>query len=285
MPKTETPKLSVTSAVLVDLSTPDLPTTAIAGWKPSKKQLRDMGYGSLPTLSKGKSYIVGADYLEWQQMKCASANLYIVDDADALFSIPEKCFERQVQAYHPGRAQIFRSGFSAVVGTQEESPDQTLSKTIPHDGEPIAVAEDEDSAEAYVDAETTITRNINRAFDLLGWAPATSCVCGVSYSNNCAHYLCNALIRAGFSPPNEGSNKKCPRGRLIRAMDVLKWCQAHKKDFSSNHDSLPSGTWIVFQQRSGGVQHVCMHKESPNKYRRAGTGDYENWPTQWHYRF
>lgn len=271
--------------MLIDSLSTNLPITAIAGWKPSKKQLDEIGYASLPTLPTGKSYLIGADYLEWLHTKCESANLYIVDDADVLFPVEEKCFEQQVQVYRPDRAQIFQSGFSAVVSNQEPSPDQTVSKSISPDDKSITLSEEDVSEEAYIDGEITIDGNINRAFDLLGWNPATRCVCGVSYSNNCAHYLCNALIRAGFPAPSGGSNKKCPKGRLIRATDVYKWCQKHKREFISGHNNLRYGTWVVFQQRSGGVQHVCIHKEYSDTWDRAGTGDYPDWPTQWHYRF
>lgn len=270
---------------LIDPLSTDFPITAIAGWKPSKKQLDEIGYPSLPNLPKGKHYLIGADYLEWEHTKCASANLYIVDEAELLFDVPEKCFEKQVQAYRPERAQIFQSGFSAVISDQKPSPDQTVPKSMSPEDESMEASEEDVSGEVYVDGEIRISGNINRAFDLLGWNPATRCVCGVSESNNCAHYLCNALIRAGFPAPTGGSNKKCRRGRLIRALDVLQWLKTHKKAFSSGHNSLSSGTWIVFQQRSGGVQHVCIHKERSSDYSRAGTGDYPDWPTQWHYRF
>lgn len=272
---------------LADPHAGDYPITCIAGWKPSKKQLGEIGYPSLPSLPPGRSYLIGADLLEWNQAKCASSNLYVVDDTDYLFEIPEKCFEQQVAAYRPDRAQIFLSGFSAVVIQQEPSPDQIVSKHPISRGEPASRDDDEEiiSAEVYLGGEKMRAGDINRAFDLLGWNPATPCVCGVAYPNNCAHYLCNALIRAGFSAPSGGSNEKCRSGRLIRALDVLEWCKVNKKEFSSGHNNLSSGTWIVFQQRSGGVQHVCIHKERASDYSRAGTGDYPDWPTQWHYRF
>ena len=262
----------------------EMPITAIAGWKPSKEQLVDIGYPSLPDLPAGRIYLIGADYLEWKNTKCSSANLYIVDDSDLLFSTSETCFEKKIHVYHPGRAQIFHSGFNAVVSDQEPSPDQLVAKESSLVGEPDDLSEDEVLAEAYADSEISISGNINRAFDLLGWNPVTRCVCGIDYGNNCAHYLCNALIRAGFPAPSGGSNEKCPRGRLIRAMDVLKWCQQNKKAFSSGHRNVSSGTWIVYQ-KTRGPQHVCMHKEYSDKYERAGTGDFADWPTQWHYRF
>ncbi len=275
--------LSPTISLLDSLAT-DYPITAIAGWMPSKKQLIEIGYPTLPNLPKGMSYLIGADFLEWQNTKCASANLYIVADADFMFEVPEKCFDHQIQAYRPDRAQIFHSGFSAVSSDQEPSPDQTVAKLISA-AESLETGEEDETAEVYADGEFKISGNINRAFDLLGWNPATPCVCGKPENNNCAHYLCNALIRAGFPAPSGGSNKKCSHGRLIRALDVLEWCKKHKKAFSTGHNNLSSGTWIVFQQRSGGVQHVCIHKERSSDYSRAGTGDYPDWPTQWHYRF
>ena len=269
---------------VLDLPVDEISTTSIAGWKPSKGQLQEIGYPSLPDLPRGKSYLIGADLLEWQNAKCASSNLYIVNDDDLLFELSEKCFDQQVAAYRPDSAQIFLSGFGAVVNQQEPAPDQTVpKKTVGSDDS--AADTEAVSREVYANEEKPLSGNINRAFDLLGWNPATPCVCGHAYPNNCAHYLSNALIRAGFSEPSGGSNQKCSRGRLIRALDVLEWCKRNNSGFSSGHNNLSSGTWIVFQQRSGGVQHVCIHKERSDSYSRAGTGDYPDWPTQWHYRF
>lgn len=261
----------------------DYPVTCIVGWKPSRDQLIQAGHPSLPTLPPGKSFLLGCDLLEWRHLKCKANNLYIVTDNDFLFEIPERCFDQQVAAYRPDSAQIFLSGFCMVMGQQEPPPDQTVLKTFKSQ-----VLERDDHTvlnDAYGGGENMLAGDINRAFDLLGWNPATPCVCGIAYPNNCAHYLSNALIRAGFPEPSGGSNQKCPRGRLIRALDVLEWCKANKLEFSSDHNSLSYGTWIVFQQRSGGVQHVCIHKERAADYSRAGTGDYPDWPTQWHYRF
>lgn len=273
--------------LLADDSASDYPVTCIAGWKPSKDELKDMGYPSLPGLPPGKSYLIGADLLEWQHSKCASQGLYIVGDADKLFDLPEKCFEKPVAAYRPDGAQIYMAGFAAVVNQQQPSPDQTVVRSS---NSVVAPDRHEDkeslSLSVYLGGEKMRAGDINRAFDLLGWQNSVSpCVCGHAYPNNCAHYLSNALIRAGFSEPSGGSNEKCSRGRLIRALDVLEWCKVNKREFSSDHNSISSGTWIVFQQRSGGVQHVCIHKERAGDYSRAGTGDYPDWPTQWHYRF
>lgn len=112
----------------------------------------------------------------------------------------------------------------------------------------------------------------------------TSCVCGTSYANNCAHFLSNACVLTGNLPkPFPGGAAKCPSGRLIRAKEMLDWFRSFSTAFAADHRKLTSGYWFVYQEDSSGQGHVCFHHEDPVKYAWKGTNDYDLWPVQWHY--
>jgi len=108
------------------------------------------------------------------------------------------------------------------------------------------------------------------------------CECGTQYDNNCAHYLTDAMVRAGLPTPFPAGYAKCPQGRLIRAKEALAWFRSFSTGFTQDHASLNSGYWFVYQE-SGGQGHVCIHGESSDKYWWVGTGDYSNWPVTWHF--
>ena len=107
-----------------------------------------------------------------------------------------------------------------------------------------------------------------------------SCTCGTRYDNNCAHFLTNAFALAGATFP--AGTAKCPAGRMIRAKEVLAWWKTFATGFQNNHAGISSGYWMVYQE-SGGQGHVCLHLEETYKYYWKGTGDYPDWPVQWHY--
>lgn len=110
------------------------------------------------------------------------------------------------------------------------------------------------------------------------------CECGKRYDNNCAHYLSNAFIKAGFSMPD---GEKCGKGRLIRAKEMLTWFQSMKKDFHEGHPQK-AGYYAVYQEE-GGQGHVCIHREYSSGGRWGfdvkGTGDFSAWGVNWHYRW
>jgi hypothetical protein len=108
------------------------------------------------------------------------------------------------------------------------------------------------------------------------------CECGVTYDNNCAHFLTDAMVRAGLPSAFPVASEKCSAGRLIRAKECLAWFRDISTGFAANHDSLSSGYWFVYQE-SGGQGHVCIHLEGGDKYSWKGTTDLPNWPVQWHY--
>lgn len=124
-----------------------------------------------------------------------------------------------------------------------------------------------------------------------------SCSCGDDLGNNCAHYLSDAFIRAGYSELDGGKGglyrrKKgrtvCKHGRPVRARELEKWFAAKAKERTKKNDHSKPGFWAVWQ--GGGSYwggHVAVHehkgKGAGHEYR--GTGDYPEWPTQNHYRW
>lgn len=111
------------------------------------------------------------------------------------------------------------------------------------------------------------------------------CECGVAYQNNCAHFLSDAMIRAGLPSSFPNAAAKCSAGRLIRAKELLDWFQAISTDFKQTHNGVTKGYWFIYQEDPSHQGHVCIHLESTAQYSYKGTGDFPSWPVQWHYYY
>lgn len=108
-----------------------------------------------------------------------------------------------------------------------------------------------------------------------------SCKGGDSYDNNCAHYLSDAFLRAGFTDlavPAPCIKARCgtTSKRAIRARDIWCWFQQKQTDF---RDKLPSkeGFWAVFQLNEAeywGGHVVIIDTDNNIAY---GTGHYPQW--------
>jgi hypothetical protein len=108
-----------------------------------------------------------------------------------------------------------------------------------------------------------------------------SCQGGDAYANNCAHYLSDAFLRAGFIDllaPNPYINARCGTAarRPIRARDMWAWFQS-KAVATSRSLTAGTGWWAVFQLDEsvywGG--HVAVWDSDANVY--YGTGWYSGW--------
>ena len=116
-----------------------------------------------------------------------------------------------------------------------------------------------------------------------------SCVCSKSYSENCAHYISNALILAGCREIDGGIGDDqrivngfcvCPCGRLIRAKELHGW---FGRKFTC-HSSPRDGINLVYQESSGGKGHVLLKICKGGKLMGfKGTTDHPDWPTQEYY--
>ncbi|MFN0193791.1 MAG: hypothetical protein ACKVP5_17765 [Aestuariivirga sp.] len=112
---------------------------------------------------------------------------------------------------------------------------------------------------------------------------AGSCAGGDSYNNNCAHYLSDAFIRAGYTelnPPNDciDSDGRCGTSakRPIRARNM--WCW-FKEMATKSATTLPKndGFWAVFQLDETaywGGHVVIIDTDNNVSY---GTGNYPDW--------
>jgi hypothetical protein len=110
---------------------------------------------------------------------------------------------------------------------------------------------------------------------------ANSCQGGDAYDNNCAHFLSDAFIRAGFSElrnANQCINARCETSanRPIRARDMWCWFQS-KATQAGRTVTRNTGIWAVFQvhetQYWGG--HVVIIDSGSWKF--YGTGWYGQW--------
>jgi hypothetical protein len=108
-----------------------------------------------------------------------------------------------------------------------------------------------------------------------------SCAGQDSYANNCAHFLSDAFIRAGYTelnPPAACINARCetPAKRPVRARDMWCWFQS-KATKTSTQLTKNTGWWAAFQLNEtvywGG--HVALFDSNNWKY--YGTGWYEDW--------
>jgi hypothetical protein len=108
-----------------------------------------------------------------------------------------------------------------------------------------------------------------------------SCLGGDSYANNCAHFLSDAFIRAGYSElavANPHINARCGTSarRPIRARDMWHWFQS--RAVRTSHTPTPNtGWWAVFQLDEavywGG--HVLLLDTDTWEY--CGTGYHGSW--------
>ncbi|MEW8351122.1 MAG: hypothetical protein AB2687_22680 [Candidatus Thiodiazotropha taylori] len=283
MPKiTKTDLEKLTSAILSEGAfgeDPNVETpTQIWGWRPKDKEVFDSL--NLPPTPEGHSWVIGALSHEWLHGECESTQVYLVPDDLYIKPTGHDCYNRKVEAFAVDERIVQRvSGYQALV---ERTGGDDIERAEHEKGsEHLAASDQPSTLPLEGDLESILSGSLSRAFSLY----TNSCTCGRRYSDNCAHFLSNALIRAGYTM---GSGAKCSHGRLIRAKELLRWAQSRPgRTYRNNHNNptITSGYWVVYQERSDGQGHVCLHQEKPRTYSWRGTGDYDSWPVQWHYKF
>lgn len=109
------------------------------------------------------------------------------------------------------------------------------------------------------------------------------CTCKHSYENNCAHFLSNAFILAGYQEllTSPLITARCAHKRPIRALDMLKWFQSRQTGFRGSRIQQNTGIWATYQEKPGWQHVVVIHTD---RWLYYGTNDYWDWPTQWNYR-
>ena len=122
---------------------------------------------------------------------------------------------------------------------------------------------------------------------------SSSCVCGYSYDGaNAAHYLSNALIKAGFSELDLGVGADmrkvnswidgiivCRSGRPIQAMQLRDW-------FAKNwnkHSTPPRDGLVLVYNEKGGYHGVVLKKYEHGKCTGHQGTDHADWPIQEYY--
>ncbi len=243
----------------------------IIGWVPKDhEELRSLGVPNAPT---GFVHVIGAEALEWPIKECASSHIYLVDERNLIGDVTGKCFGRPLQLWRrTPDVRLWLAGYASLRDQQHEE-----QSGLPGDGGARPSQEDDHPIEGVLDVHPLTS--LSAAYD----AYVDSCDCGDRFSDNCAHFVSNALIRAGYTL---GGGTKCRCGRLIRAKELLAWVRSRPgRRFSQNHQGLSSGVWIVYQERDDGQGHILFHKEASGRHSWKGTGDYPDWPVQWHYSF
>lgn len=129
----------------------------------------------------------------------------------------------------------------------------------------------------------SLQRLVNEEKSIRGAAMkyTNSCSGNDTYSNNCAHFLSDAFIRAGYSellPNNDCVNARCgtTAKRVIRARDM--WCWF--KEMALEEQSIipkNEGFWAIFQLDEAAYWggHVLILDTDNNSY--YGTGYYPDW--------
>ncbi|MCG5217498.1 hypothetical protein [Streptosporangium sp. KLBMP 9127] len=108
-----------------------------------------------------------------------------------------------------------------------------------------------------------------------------SCSAGDAFANNCAHFLSDAFIRAGYTelrPPNPHIHARCytPAKRPIRARNMWSWFKS-KAERTSRDPQPDTGWWAVFQLKESvywGGHVALLDSDTWNYY---GTGWYPDW--------
>jgi hypothetical protein len=211
----------------------------------------------------------------------------IHDDAEA----GRLSTEMNARAFTVGRDIYFAPG---EYQPQSQDGRRLLAHELTHVVQQAAVSPAERSIGAQISrgqAGAIVQRDLATAFSNY----RGSCDCGENLGNNCAHYLSDALIRAGYSDLDGGTGALyrrrngrivCKSGRPVRAAELRDWFAAQATDTHEGEPTDDSRYWSVYQRRhTDGQGHVVIHHHSGagTAYTHAGTGDYPSWRTQSHY--
>ena len=113
-----------------------------------------------------------------------------------------------------------------------------------------------------------------------------TCVGGQRESNNCAHFLSDAFIRAGYTELLKRREVvercRCGANRVVRAQDMLKWFQEKAERFQAGTPEKGTGMWAAYQEKPN-KRHVLIYDADTGKY--YGTDNCVNWPVQWYYQW
>jgi hypothetical protein len=242
----------------------------------------------------------GISYEGWyQDDPNFSGNILLVQSEDEIYSFAkEDVLDHEDLADNLIRIWV-QVGASALWMPSISGDSQALPFTVGmEEGSPSSLREDpaiprpasvgeagKNVAEKNV-AEKEVDVAALRSLCGVGAAWTNSCIHGDRYPSNCAHFLSDAFIRAGYTellPPNEHISASCPSKRPIRAREMWGWFKS-KAVRSSHTVTRNTGWWAVFQlnERVYWGGHVVLLDSDSWQY--YGTGWYKNW-NQYLYQF
>lgn len=184
-------------------------------------------------------------------------------------------------------ARAFTLGSDVVFGAGQYSPETIAGKRLLAHELTHVIQQGKTGVHRSVEQQSLIRMSIADAFD----SYRGTCDCGENLGNNCAHYLSDAFIRAGYNDLDGGTGGLfrrhngrvvCKAGRPVRARELRDW-------FSSNATATSNGEpddnqyWAVYQHDGYPGGHVVIHNHTGTNYTWRGTGDYPDWGTQDHY--
>lgn len=251
----------------------------LLGWEASTIDLQ-----GIPEPPDKYIYLIGAYYKEWFIKEYDSKHIYLVPKENFVGIFNKKCYNEQIKIYKKSdKVKEWVAGFNVLSEYCVDGIGNIVKKKLDFNDKkyeiPLVLNPGSNTKEHL--ASEILSASLSNAFNLY----EDKCDCGDRYENNCAHFLSNALIKAGFRMPSWGA--KCRSGRMIRAKELRDWAKSIPNVvFKANHNSINSGHWFVYQERaSDGQGHVCIHLEKPDSYQWVGTGNFPNWELQEHYKF
>lgn len=159
--------------------------------------------------------------------------------------------------------------------------DEPWNEDFPHElyEAPVSVPAVEEPTEGTTTDQALLTpgKTIEGAAKLF----VRSCQGGDAYPNNCAHFLSNAFILAGFTELREGDQVPCIKSwchtaarRPKRARNMWCWFDAMATKKGGRVESN-TGFWAVFQLNGYWGGHVVIVDSKAWKF--YGTGWYDDW--------
>ena len=97
---------------------------------------------------------------------------------------------------------------------------------------------------------------------------SNSCVCGEKFTNNCAHFLSNWMIKNGDLSPNPSGTYCCKSGRPVRAKEMRN-VFTNELGLSRSFNPPSGNCYIYCEYNSNHQGHVYYGTKS---YCEAGTG-------------
>ncbi|TDD05271.1 hypothetical protein E1292_17610 [Nonomuraea deserti] len=220
----------------------------------------------------------------------------LVQSPESIFSIDKADITREerldgdrVRLWVTAGARALRVSPCVVNPSSPFTAVREYAPPVAPDGSPGApVREDMENIppppSVYVSGAPTPARVATPPLSEVGERYNARCFGGDSYENNCAHFLSDAFIRAGYTellPPNDHVAARCPAKRPIRARNMWSWFKA-KAVRTSRVVEENTGWWAVFQiDGYWGGHVVLLDSDNMKWYGTAWHSDHNQYLYQW----